>query len=90
MYCLDVAFSFIFGVNEDIIQIYNDKNIKFFHKDFINIALEYCQINGYFKKYYLILEVNVSGPESSLLLISFANSHLVVGIYEIELGKLPY
>ena len=30
----------ILGVDEDIIQIYNNKNIKFFSQDLIDITLE--------------------------------------------------
>ena len=73
----------------DIIQIYNDKNIEFFRKNLINIALECCWSIGQSKKYYLIFKMAVSGPESSLSLISFANFHLVIGTAEVELGKLP-
>ena len=31
---------FIFGVNEDVIQVNNDKNIELLGQDLINIALE--------------------------------------------------
>ena len=88
MYCLDVTFSLVFGVDEDIIHIHNDEDIEFFRKDLIDIVLECCQSVGQSKKHYLILKVAVSGLESSLLLISFANSHPVVGTGELELGKL--
>ena len=57
MYCLDVAFSLVFSVDEDIIQIYYDKNIKLFRKDLINIALKWCRSISQFKRYYLIFEV---------------------------------
>ena len=90
MHCLDVVFFPIFIVNKDIIQIKNNKDIKFFCKDFIDVILEYYWSVNQPKRYYLILEVTVSGPESSLLLISFANSHLMVSIGEIKLGKPPY
>ena len=89
MHCLDVAFALIFGVDEDIIQIHNDKNIELFRKDLINVALECCRSVSQSKRHYLIFEVAVSGPESSLLLISFANSHPVIGIGEVKLGKPP-
>ena len=38
-----MAFFFVFGVNENIIQIDNDKDIKLFCKDFIDIILKYCR-----------------------------------------------
>ena len=89
-YCLDMAFALIFGVDEDIIQIHNDKDIKLFRENLIDIALKCCQSVGQSKRHYLIFEVAVSGPESSLLLISFVNSHTVIGTGEVELGKPPY
>ena len=88
MYCLDVAFSFVFDVDEDIILIHSNKDIKFFRKDLIDVALEYYQSVRQSKRYHLILKVALSGLESSLSLISFANSHLMVGTSEVELGKL--
>ena len=90
MYCLDVAFSFIFDVDGDIIQIHNDKNIKFFCEDLINVALEYCRNIDQSKRHHLILEIAVSSPKNSLPLISFTNSHLVIDTGKVELGKLPY
>ena len=88
MYCLDVAFSLVFGIDEDIIKIHNDKDIKFFCKDLIDVALECYQSVSQSKKHHLILKMVVSSPESSLLLISFANSYPVIGIGDVELGKL--
>ena len=90
MHCLDVAFALILGVDENIIQINNDKDIEFFCEDLIDVALECCRSIGQSKKYYLILKVVVSGPESSFPLISFVNSHPVIGTMKTKLGKLPY
>ena len=89
MHCLDVAFSLVFGVDEDIIQIHNDKDIKLFRQDLLDVALEGYRSVGQSKRYHQILEVAISGPESSFPLISFANSHLVIGTGEVELGKPP-
>ena len=88
MHRLDIVFFFIFDVDENIIQIYNDKNIKFFHKNLINIALKYCRSISQSKRHYLILEVTIFGLESSFPHIFFANSHLVISIDEVKLGKL--
>ena len=84
-----MVFSLVLSIDEDIIQIHNDENMELFCKDLIDIALEYCWSVGQSKRHYLTLEVTVSGPKSSFLLISFTNSHLVVNIGEVELGKLP-
>ena len=37
---LYMALAAIFGVNEDVIQVNNDKNIELFGQDLIDIALE--------------------------------------------------
>ena len=79
----------ILGVDEDIIQIHNDKDIKFFRKNLINVALECCRNVGQPKRHYLILKVVVSDPESSLSLISFTNSYPVIGTGEVRLDKPP-
>ena len=84
-----MAFALIFGVDKDIIQIHNDENIELFRKDLIDIVLECCQSIGQSERYYLILEVAVSGLESSLPLISFTNFHPMIGTGEVKLGKLP-
>ena len=88
-YCLDVAFALIFGIDKDIIQIHNNEDIKFFCEDLIDVALEYCRSVGQSKRHHLIFEIAVSSLESSLPLISFANSHPVVGTGEVELSKPP-
>ena len=41
-YNLDMTLSFVLDIDENIIQIHNNKDIKFFYKDFINIVLEDC------------------------------------------------
>ena len=87
-YYLNITFSLVFGVDENIIQIYNDKDMEFFRKDFIKVALEYCRSVGQSKRHHLIFKVAVSSPKSSLPLIFFANSHLVVSTGEVELDKL--
>ena len=84
-----MAFALILDVDENIIQIHNDKDIKLFREDLIDIALEYCRSVGQSKRHHLIFEVAISGSESSLLLISFANSHPVIGTGKVELGKPP-
>ena len=90
MHCLDVAFALIFGIDKDIIQIHNDEDIELFCKNLINIALEYCRSVGQSEKHYLILEVAVSGLESNLPLISFTNSHPMIGTGGVKLGKPLY
>ena len=69
--------------------MYNNKDIKLFCKDLINIALENCRSVGQSKRYYLILKVTLFGLESRFPLIFFTNSHPMIGTGEIKLGKPP-
>ena len=84
-----MAFFFILGVDKNIIKIHNNEDIKFFYKDFIDIALDHCRSDNQFKGYHLIFKVTVSNLESSFLLIFFANSHLLIDTGKVELSKLP-
>ena len=43
---LYVALAFIFNVNQDVIQVNNDKNIEFFSQNFVDVALEVGQSIG--------------------------------------------
>ena len=89
MYGLNITFFLILNINKDIIPIYNNKDIKLFRKDFINIALEICRSIDQLTRHYLILEMIISSPKSYFLLISFANSYPVIGTCEVKLGKPP-
>ena len=83
-----MAFSLVYDIDKNFIQIYNIKNIKLFRNNLIDIALKSCQCIGQFKKHYLIPVMTVSGPESCFLLIFFANHYPMIGTYEFELSKL--
>ena len=74
------TFFFAFGVDKDVIEIHHHKDVKFFHQDLINIALESGQYIGQSKRHYLILEIAIADFENYLLLITFSNSHLMLGI----------
>ena len=39
-YCFYVTLTLILSVDEDVIQIHNDENIKLFCQDLVDIALE--------------------------------------------------
>ena len=82
-----MTFFFNFDIDKNVIKIHNNKNIKFFCKDLINIALESCQNIDQPKKHYLIFEITISNLKSYFLFISFPNSYLMIDTYEIILGK---
>lgn len=40
MYDLDITWTYIFSIDQEIIQVDNHENIEFYKKNFINIALK--------------------------------------------------
>ncbi len=79
--------SWILSIDQNVIQIYYNKDIKLFSKNFVDIALKIGGYIGKAKVYYLILKVAVSGTKGHLLLVTFLNPHLVVNTSKIQLGK---
>ena len=78
----------VFGVDNNVIKIKNDKNIKFFGQNLVNIALEADRCIGQPKKHYLILEVAVSSLKSRFPFIALFHPHLIVSTCEVKLGEL--
>lgn len=76
-YSLHVQLNKVFGINQDVFQIYDDKNIKFFNNNFIGTALEAGRSIKKSKRHDLILKLTVLSLKSHLLFIVFTNSHLV-------------
>ncbi len=75
-----MLFSLVFGVDNNVIEIYNNKNVKFFYQDLIDIVLKCGWYVGQVKRYYLVLEVAIPGPKGCLLFMAFSDPHLMIGI----------
>ena len=43
---VDMSLAWVFGIDEDVIKVKNDKNIEFLGQDLVNIALEAGQCIG--------------------------------------------
>ncbi len=80
---------FIFGVDKNVIQVYNDKNIKLFCKNYIDIFLKNDWYISQSKKYYLIFKAVILDPKNCLLFITFSDLYLMIGNNEVKLGKPP-
>ena len=74
-YNLNMRLSGIFDINQDIIQVYNNKDIKLLSQYLINVFLEGGWSIRYAKKHDLIFEMTVSSFERYFLFIVFTNSH---------------
>ena len=85
---IDVSFAWAFGVDENVIEVKNDKDIKFLGKDLINIALKAGLYVGRPKKNYLVFEVAVSSFESRLSFIALFYPNSMISTCKVELGEL--
>ena len=83
----DMTLPWIFGIDKNIIQINNEKDIELLSQDFIDIALEASWHVGQTKRHYLILKMTVSSLKSRLLFVTFFDPHLVMGTNQIQLCK---
>ena len=52
-----MAIFFIINVDEDIVQLYNNKNVELFGKNLVNISLKVWQYVCQSEKHYLIFKV---------------------------------
>ena len=59
-------------------QIYNNKNIKFFYKDLINVSLKHSQNIKNAKKHDLVFKIIISGLKSRFLFIIFINFYFII------------
>ncbi len=82
-----MLFAFAFGVDKDVIEVYNHENVKLLYQDIVDIALKYGRCVGQSKRHDLVFEVAIVGSEGCLPFTAFSDPYLMVGIGEIEFGK---
>ncbi len=87
LHCFHVRLFWILSIDQNVIQVHYNEDIKLFSEDLVNVALKTGGCVGKAKKHYLILEVVVSGAKGRLLFVTFSNPHLVIGTRQIQLGK---
>lgn len=75
-------------MNQNIIYIYHNKDFKPFSKIFVNVALKTSWCIRKTKRHELILEVVIPNTKYCFQLIMLLNSHLMIDISEIKLGKM--
>lgn len=78
VYNIHIWLAMVFGIDQDIVQVYNNKNIKLLGKDFINIALKAGKNIKESKKHDMVLKMAISSLKNRLLFIAFTNSILVM------------
>ena len=83
MHCLNVGLFCIFNIDQDIVQIHYNKNIKLFSKNLVDIVLKTSRCVRKVKEHYLVLKVTIFSTENRFLLITISNSHLIISIGKI-------
>ena len=76
----DMGLAGFFGINQNVVKIYNNKSVKLFGKNLIDVALKSGRSIRKFKKYDLILKMIVLGLESYLSFIVFTDFYLMIRI----------
>ena len=79
----DVSLPWIFGIDKNIIQIYNDKDIELLSKNLIDIVLEAFQCISQTERHYLVLKMTLSSLEGCFSFVTFFDPHLVIGTSQI-------
>ena len=72
----------IFGIDENVILINDDKDVKLFNQDLIDITLE-TRRSIRLERHHLILKMAIASLESRLLYVVFFDSYSMIGISEI-------
>lgn len=75
---MNVGPSKVYDIYENVIQIYHNKDLKFFGQYFAKINLKTCQTIRQIKKHHLISKLAVSGPNSCFLSIVLLNLDLII------------
>ncbi len=75
-----MLFSLTFSLDENDIKVHDNKDVKLFCQDLIDVALKYDWYVSQTKKYYLILKITIMNPESYLSFIIFLDPHPIIGI----------
>ena len=74
-----MSLAFVLYINDDVVQVNNDKDIQLCGQDFIDITLEASRYIGETKKHDLVLKMTVLSLKNRLPFITFRDSHPMIG-----------
>ena len=77
----------VFNINQNVIKVHNNENIKFFYQNFIDVVLEAGGGVRKTKKHNLVLEIAVPYLEDCFLLVTLLSFHPIICIYQVQLSK---
>ena len=73
----------IFTIDKNVIKVINNKDVKFFGQNVIDITLKACRSIQSPKKHYMIFGIAISGIKSCFSFVAFLDPHLIIGTGEI-------
>ncbi len=82
-----MLFAFVLGVDEDVIEVHYNENVKLLCQDLVDVILKCGRCIGQTKGHHLVLKMAIMGPEGHLLFVAFPDPHSMVGIGQIKLGE---
>ena len=68
----------IISIDENVIYIYNNKDIKLLSRNLIDISLEAYWCICQFKKHYLVFKAAISNLEFCHLFVFFTDFYLII------------
>lgn len=80
LYGFHIWLALILGIDQHIVQIYNNKKVELLSKDFIDVTLKTSQNVEESEKHDLVFKMVILGSKSCFLFIIFLNSYLVIAI----------
>lgn len=83
MHNLNVLLIKILDIYQNIVQIYNNKNVQLFSKNLVVLSLKASWCVKKSEKYFLVLKIAISGLKNTFLFIIFSISHLMIDIDQI-------
>jgi hypothetical protein len=81
------VFQWIFGINEDVVQIYNDIDVEEVRKEVIHESLESSRSIGQALGHDEPLERAVASSECGFPLIAVGNPNEVIGLLQVNFGE---
>ncbi len=73
-------FSLVFSVDENVIEVHDNKDVEFLRQDLVDVTLKHCCGVGQVKRNNLVLEMAVTGLADRLSFVAFPDPYLMIGI----------
>ena len=80
------VFFHCFGVDKNIVQVYDDVDVQYVSEYVIHEVLEYCWCIGESKRHHIVFKLAISCAECSFPFVSRRDANEVVRMSKVDLG----